>query len=152
MTAVSRRILPFAAILAVAVTLAVWITAGAAAPASPARVLAPMHFRTVQTSKHISLNGATDQNPTGATIQQTANLLASGRRVGQAFIGCTFINAADGLCNIEVRFSHRGRLEMQGGVTGNNSKTFAITGGTGVFTTARGWVVVANKHFTATFR
>ncbi|HEV3312715.1 MAG TPA: hypothetical protein VG815_19560 [Chloroflexota bacterium] len=154
MTVVSRRLVPFAAVLAVAVTVSVWVTASAAVQTfSTPAVLAPMHFKTVQTSKHVSLNGATDQNLTGATLQQTANLLASGRPVGHAFIACTLFNNKSlvGICTIELRLTHRGRLELQGSVMGN-SKTFAITGGTGAFTMARGWVIVDNHDVTITFR
>ena len=153
MTIVSRRLVPFAAVLAVALTLAVWITASAGGWPQGSSPLPPMHLKTVQTSKHISLNGSTDQNPTGATIQQTANLLASGKQVGRAFIACTFVdNVAAGLCNFEARFPGRGRLELQGGVTGNASRTFAIIGGTGVYTTARGWASLDNHNLTITFR
>ncbi|HEV3311966.1 MAG TPA: hypothetical protein VG815_15760, partial [Chloroflexota bacterium] len=109
MTIVSRRIVPFAAILAVAVTLAVWITASAAVPRSNPSALPTMHFSGVTTSFHISLNGATQKKPAGATIQQTQKLMAGGVVIGRAFITGTFINNAGwGLINIEARFTHRG--------------------------------------------
>jgi hypothetical protein len=153
MTIVSRRLVPFAAVLAVALTLAVWITASAGGWPQGSSPLPPMHLKTIPTSKHISLNGATDQNPTGATIQKTANVLASGKQVGRAFIACTFVDkVVAGLCNVELRFPDKGRLELQGGVTGSAAKTFAIVGGTGAYATARGWVVVDHHHVTITFR
>lgn len=156
MTAVSRRILPFAAILAVAVTLAVWITAGAAPPASPAGVLAPMHFRTVTTSGHFSPNGATQKNPVGASYQATVKLVSDGRQIGTAFLVVTIVNKAGwGLENIEGRFPGRGRVELQGMAPPNGGGTQAITGGTGIFTHARGWATSRGKNgnnVTVTFR
>jgi hypothetical protein len=155
MTIVSRRLVPFAAIIAVAATLAVWMTVGAAAPRGGGpSALTTLHFTNVNTSQHISLNGATDKQPAGATVQSTGNIMASGRQVGSAFVNGTFINNAGwGLFNIELRFPGRGRLELQGakGPSGNTS-TFAIIGGTGVFTTARGWVVKSKSNIIITFR
>jgi hypothetical protein len=154
MTIVSRRLVPFAAVLAVAVTLAVWITASAAVPRSNPQVLVPMHFTTVKTSSHLSPNGATQKKLAGATIQGTDKLVSAGRQIGRDFALGTFINNAGwGLVNIEVRFSHRGRLELQGTIPpSGNTKTFAIIGGTGVFATARGWAVSHGHNVTVTFR
>jgi len=153
MTIVSRRLVPFAAVLAVAVTLAVWITASASVPSATSAILAPIHFQTVQTSEHISLNGATDQKPTGATIQDTFNAMSAGREIGHGFITGTFINNAGfSLVNIEVRFLHRGHLELQGVWGSGHNNTSAIIGGTGVFATARGWAHGHNNNVTVTFR
>jgi hypothetical protein len=153
MTIVSRRIVPFAVALAIAATLAVWMTAGAASPRSNATPLPRMHFMGVTTSMHISLNGATDKKPAGATIQQIQKLLVSGKQIGRAFIVGTFINNAGwGLLNIEARFPGRGRLELQGVTNGSKNNTYAIVGGTGVFTTARGWAHGNHGNITVTFR
>jgi hypothetical protein len=154
MTIVSRRLVPFAAVLAVAVTLAVWITASAAVPRSNPQVLAPMHFQGVLTSSHLSPNGATQKKPAGETLQATYKLLASGRQIGRAFFVATAINNTSWvLGNIELRFSDRGRLELQGTQSfSGNTQTYAITGGTGVFATARGWAIFHKNNITVTFR
>jgi hypothetical protein len=151
MTIVSRRLVPFAAVLAVAVTLTVWITASAAGPWSPSP-LPTMHFKVVPTSQHESLNGATNKAPAGATYQETAKLVSGGKQIGTAFVNGTVINNAGwSLLNIEARFPHRGRIELQGGNRPSGGGTDVIIGGTGVFTTARGWAV-GNNHITVTFR
>jgi hypothetical protein len=151
MTVVSRRLVPFAAVLAVAVTLAVWITASAAGPWSPSP-LPTMHFTGVTTSQHMSLNGATNKNPVGVSLQVTKKLVARGAVIGHAFGACTIVNSAgSALCNVEARFRHRGRLELQGLISGQTN-TFAITGGTGAFATARGWWTGHKGHATLTFR
>ena len=154
MTVVSRRLVPFAAVVAIAVTLALWLTASAAVPSSNPAVLAPMHFKSVPTSQHFSLNGATDTNQSGATDQATYELLASGRQIGRAFFLGTGINKAGWVFgNIEFRFSGRGRIELQGTFPGSkHNDTFAIIGGTGVFVTARGWAVIHKGNITVTFR
>jgi len=152
MTIVSRRLVPFAIALAIAATLAVWMTAGAVAPrGGHSWTLQPMHFTTVPLSKHSSSNGATDKNPAGASFQATANLVAAGEDIGRGFELCTLLDNVSALCNIEFRFAGRGRLELQG-VSKGNISTFAITGGTGAFTTARGWAVGHKHHVTVTFR
>jgi hypothetical protein len=111
-----------------------------------------MHFTGVTTSSHESLNGATNKEPVGATFQETQKLMASGRQIGRAFISATVINNAGwALLNIEARFPGRGRLELQGASTGNTN-TYAITGGTGVFATVRGWATGHKNHVTVIFR
>jgi len=155
MTVISSRILPFAAVLAVAVTLAVWITAGAAGPWSPSP-LPTMHFRSVTTSAHFSPNGATQKNPAGASYQATVKLVSDGRQIGTAFLVATVVNKAGWIFeNIEGRFPGRGRVELQGMAPPNGGGTQAITGGTGIFTHARGWATSRGKHgnnVTVTFR
>lgn len=62
-------------------------------------------------------------------------------------------DASSGLYNIELRFPGQGRLELQGTKSPyGEMSTFAIVGGTGVFTTARGWVVKSKSDITITFR
>src|ERR1019366_176350 len=56
MTIVSRRLVPFAAVIAVALTLAVWITASAGGWPQGSSPLPTMHFTVVPTSQHQSLN------------------------------------------------------------------------------------------------
>ena len=153
MTIVSRRLVPFAAVIAVALTLAVWITASAGGWPQGSSPLPTMHFTVVPTSQHQSLNGATNKAPAGATYQETAKLVSSGKQIGTAFVnGTTLNNAGWGLLNIEARFPHRGRIELQGtSAPSQNGSTDGIIGGTGIFTTARGWAV-GNNHITVTFR
>jgi hypothetical protein len=153
MTVVYRRVVPFAAILAVAVTLALWINASAAVQTSSPAVLAPMHFKVVLTSQHLSMNGATDRKPAGATTQRTFEAVAAGREIGHGFIASTFINnAGSSLVNIEIRVPHRGHLELQGVWSSSHHNTSAIIGGTGDFATSRGSAVGHNQYVTITFR
>ena len=153
MTIVSRRLVPFAAVLAVALTLAVWITASAGGWPQGSSPLPTMHFTAVATSTHYSLNGATQKNPVGATFQETLNFISSGKQIGRGFIAGTIVtNAGASLVNIEARFPHRGRVELQGVWGSGNNNTSAIIGGTGVFTTASGWAIGHNKNVTVTFR
>jgi len=53
--------------------------------------------------------------------------------------------AAGRSLNIEARFPHRGRIELQGTIGPSGGGTDVIIGGTGVFTTARG----ASRNFVA---
>ena len=152
MTIVSRRLVPFAAVLAVALTLAVWITASAGGWPQGSSPLPTIHFTVVLTSQHESLNGATNKAPAGATYQETAKLVSAGNQIGRAFIAGTIINNAGLSVNIELRFPNRGRIELQGVWGSGNHNTSAITGGTGVFATAHGWAVGHNKNVTVTFR
>ena len=87
-------------------------------------------------------------------MSQTDKLMASGKQIGSAFVSGTIINnVGAGLVNIEARFPGRRSLELQGatGASGNTNR-HAIIGGTGVFTTARGWALSHKNHVTVTFR
>ena len=155
MTIVSRRMIPFALVLAIAATLAVWMTAGAATPhgGGPSG-LSPINFWAVTTSMHYSPNGSTDKKPAGATIQQTKKLLVSGKQIGRAFINGTVINNASWLLlNFEVRFPGRGRIEFQGALppSGHNN-IIPIIGGTGDFTNVHGWLATHKGTGTITFK
>lgn len=86
MTIISRRPVPFAAVIAFAATLAVWVTVAAAAPGRGHSGVTTLHFTSVNTSQHSSLNGATDKQPAGATVQSTGNIMASGKQVGRPFV------------------------------------------------------------------
>jgi hypothetical protein len=153
MTIVSRRLVPFAVVLAIAATLAIWMTVSAAAPRGGGPSPLPtMHFTVVPTSHHASLNGATQKAPAGATFQETAKLVSSSRQIGSAFVAATIINnIGNALLNIEARFPGRGRIELQGVSKPNGGGTDTIIGGTGIFTGAHGWAV-GNNHITVTFR
>ena len=153
MTLASRRLVPFAVVLAIAATLAIWMTVSAAAPRGGGPSPLPtMHFTVVPTSQHESPNGATQKDPAGATFQETAKLVSSGSQIGSAFIAGTIINKiGNSLLNIEARFPGRGRVELQGVSKPNGGGTEVIIGGTGIFTGARGWAV-GNTHITVTFR
>ena len=151
MTVVSRRLVPFAAVLAVAVTLAVWITAGAASPRS-ATMLPTMHFHVVPISGHSSQNGATQKNPAGASYQEAFKLVSDGKMIGSGFIVGTFVNKAGAAFqNISVVFPGRGRIELQGVAPPSGNSPSVITGGTGIFAGASGKAVSHNKNVTVTF-
>jgi hypothetical protein len=106
MTIVSRRLVPFAAVIAVALTLAVWITASAGGWPQNSSPLPTMHFKAVPTSTHYSLNGATDKKPVGATLQETVNFISSGKQIGRGFIAGTIVNNA-GLASSTSRLGSR---------------------------------------------
>ena len=76
MYSITRRILPVAAAIAVTATLSAWVTAGAEQSNVRQNAVTVMHFRTVVTSRHLSLNGATEKNLAGAVFTATAKLVA----------------------------------------------------------------------------
>jgi hypothetical protein len=100
-----------------------------------------MHFVVVQVITHDNFSKAGPAM--GDTLQTVFAEMAGGRRIGVGALSCTVIIAVHGnygaLCNVETRFYHRGRIELQGafnlktGVT-----TFNIVGGSGAFVGARG--------------
>lgn len=154
MKLLSRRVILPAVILAAAATLGVWFVASAAVPRSKPDALTTMHFKTVMTSSHESANGSTQAKPAGGTFQETEKLVAGGKKIGRTFLSCTAVSDTGWfLCNLEARFPHRGRVELQGAFPGTaKTNTLVITGGTGVFTTARGWAVSQGNNVTVTFR
>ena len=110
MTIVSRRIVPFTALIAVAVMLSVWVTANAAGGAEKTTP-APMTFTVIPTHEHDNITG---NGGLGQTAQQTFKMVKSGSKIGHGTTVETITPNHSVFQNIEARFTRRGRVELQG--------------------------------------
>lgn len=77
----------------------------------------------------------------GDTQQLAENVFSRGKKVGRTLVACTVVTKAlDSECAFTLRLA-RGDIQYGGFGTIRGTETFAIIGGTGMYSRVRGYVV-----------
>jgi hypothetical protein len=95
-----------------------------------------------QTSQAAVIHDPSKGPQPGDTFVSTDNLLSEGKQVGDDLVVCTEVATGKLLCTVDASLTGRGRIAQQGAFTpGAEVDTFAVTGGTGQFSAARGYAI-----------
>ncbi len=142
-----RRVLPYAVVASTVAVLSVWATAWASHPGSHTHAIV---LRVDSHDTSANFHFASKRGPTAGDYGVFTGVLLSmpgKQKVGTDQGVCNFVTAGKLQCDIQLNLRHRGRINITGSLTVCavcSSKTgvnlLAVTGGTGSFSTARGWV------------
>jgi len=116
----------------------------ATAPPVPALVL---HLREVDTAVN-QVDNPPKGTSAGDLITFVARVSSSGKRVGREVGNCAYVTRTEIFCSVDFDMWGQGRIELAGELsTQKPDSVFPITGGSGRFTLARGYLT---NHQTAT--
>jgi hypothetical protein len=127
-----------AAVLVAAATVALGLSAGA--PGASDASQAATTFDVVERTTAYFIENPPNGDSLGDTVTGASNLYRRNRKIGTAHWSCVRTNPGRRRHCTLTYFLAGGFLTCQGPFRDDGTGTFAITGGTGAYGAARGWV------------